>query len=1117
MALETTKPDQRTRHPLQDAIMADIRSRKHQLPQDPSDSALKTPRADEDDEAVKALTSQVESNMAIGNKRIPPPPLPFRDIEEIKFRQCVLATTLGHWFGAFHGKPLDYRISVGIDGGRFGQPKLCIRFDITKVLGKVIDAAQNYLQEYKTCEFVWTPGPGDIKDLRGFNWEDRHNYDEVDVPSKSLLNSLTADSDKKLFCVNFYSNFTEKLVIDGVEASSEVWKILKPKHPDVVGVLDEIAKGNSLISIWFLATPRLEDFINKSFIPFQHAVQYQLPTLYQYMDENGDYIVDLRTMEKIDVFQGGMYAKYPTKEIGEGKDKKRVIDMTRGPIAFHTLAEKHYFREPAEARLFTEVGAVREAQFQEGRVMHLAIRPHRVQLVRVGKMPPVTLSQGNTVKDIAPKIVPQKVKDEFKKTFKAYIFLTPDNTGFKETVPPGGEIINLDFGQIIYRGGKANFIRDSNSRPWFGRVVTPDPGAMAKTSADFCLQVTRPNSAELQLVNDSVDILDPKKMINVWLQPQFNDTPVTREIQAIRKLFDGRPELEIIRETIMGKPDMMGTRRLTDLTKGPSAAQLSINKQRRNQKKYQQYLDGYRSIIYDRQLAVLESATHISNLIQLVRGAPGSGKSLTIATLVYLLVVIGHKVLVVAPSNGAVDENAHKIHALKPEWLKNLKYLRLETVAEMKATATTVGDVRAHDPNEPTLSKAAQEQAADHDLDIFLGEVLAKAAELEVNQSEDLTTGVTSLACDYSQMREGKQSVKTFPIAASMPFRVEEIVAGICKPFEQYSESDVATMEREGTLDKAFKTVRNYKQLIQKVKDDVEPVSRAAQQFLVDIQRVLEERAIREADVLITTCTNSGWEDATGQFRATVVIIDEAAQATLATTLIPLTHYSRWDAAYIVGDEKQLAPTHVSAGKNEAGPNYGTSLFELMVAKGVNPIVLNMQFRMCPAISQWPSRYFYHGDLVDSELVKQDNPTRAAVREVSRIYGIRPGSEYFFIDVVNGRSRVEAQGTSLQNYPNADAILKLVKRLIDHGVRERQISILTYYRGQIKTIALRRDMDEPLAETVATVDSYQGQEADVTIIDLVAAAALSRTEGSYTGITSHLRNSNRLCVGATRG
>lgn len=39
----------------------------------------------------------------------------------------------------------------------------------------------------------------------------------------------------------------------------------------------------------------------------------------------------------------------------------------------------------------------------------------------------------------------------------------------------------------------------------------------------------------------------------------------------------------------------------------------------------------------------------------------------------------------------------------------------------------------------------------------------------------------------------------------------------------------------------------------------------------------------------------------------------------------------------------------------------------------------------------------------------------------------------------------------------------------------------------------------------------------MTIIEMVAAGSLSQTEGSYAGITSHLRKANRLCVGVTRG
>lgn len=46
-------------------------------------------------------------------------------------------------------------------------------------------------------------------------------------------------------------------------------------------------------------------------------------------------------------------------------------------------------------------------------------------------------------------------------------------------------------------------------------------------------------------------------------------------------------------------------------------------------------------------------------------GCSGFGKSMTITILVYLLVLVGYKVLIVAPSSGTIDKNVNRIYTSK--------------------------------------------------------------------------------------------------------------------------------------------------------------------------------------------------------------------------------------------------------------------------------------------------------------------------------------------------------------------------------------------------------------------------------------------------------------------
>ena len=82
------------------------------------------------------------------------------------------------------------------------------------------------------------------------------------------------------------------------------------------------------------------------------------------------------------------------------------------------------------------------------------------------------------------------------------------------------------------------------------------------------------------------------------------------------------------------------------------------------------------------------------------------------------------------------------------------------------------------------------------------------------------------------------------------------------------------------------------------------------------------------------------------------------------------------------GDSKQLAPTALSGMFNEFIANGKTSPLSLLVVKGFKTHLLDTQYRLSPACSSFPRTQFYDGQgLKDSDVVKQDNQVRQAVRE----------------------------------------------------------------------------------------------------------------------------------------
>ena len=108
------------------------------------------------------------------------------------------------------------------------------------------------------------------------------------------------------------------------------------------------------------------------------------------------------------------------------------------------------------------------------------------------------------------------------------------------------------------------------------------------------------------------------------------------------------------------------------------------------------------------------------------------------------------------------------------------------------------------------------------------------------------------------------------------------------------------------------------------------------------------------------------------------------------------------------------------------------------------------------------------------------------------------------IDVVNGVSRVQLNGTSLQIYANADRIATLVVQTLYQGVAPSQITVLVYYTGQLSLVAHKiettaktngRSWTLSAGDILSSVDSFQGEENEFVFIDVVTAHQHTQQKG----------------------
>ena len=265
------------------------------------------------------------------------------------------------------------------------------------------------------------------------------------------------------------------------------------------------------------------------------------------------------------------------------------------------------------------------------------------------------------------------------------------------------------------------------------------------------------------------------------------------------------------------------------------------------------------------------------------------------------------------------------------------------------------------------------------------------------------------------------------------------------------------------------------------------------------IESQMRDDILDRAQVLCCTCIGSGHELLDGR-RFVRVLIDEATQATEPATLVPLVRGAR--QAVLIGDHNQLPPTVIS--RRAEGGGLGRSLFERLVEMGLQPFVLNTQYRMHPSISLFPNSQFYGGILEDgvSESERMA-PSGLLWPDWDRPVAFLP---------VGGAEVLSPDGASKENPEEVSWVVKILIDLLNPGdLAISDIGIVTPYAGQVR--AIRDSIPESLQSVeVRTVDGYQGREKDVIIFSCVR----SNKDGNV-GFLSDARRLNVAITRARRG
>ncbi|ONK57202.1 uncharacterized protein A4U43_C10F17650 [Asparagus officinalis] len=572
----------------------------------------------------------------------------------------------------------------------------------------------------------------------------------------------------------------------------------------------------------------------------------------------------------------------------------------------------------------------------------------------------------------------------------------------------------------------------------------------------------------------------------------------------------------------------------------------------------------YRFKLNDSQLnAVLdclsESDQHGKNSIKLIRGPPGTGKTKTISSLLWAFLTKKCRTLSCAPTNTAIKEAALRLLRLVKESSSSKNCSLGDIVLFGNKSRMKINDDHSEiflDDRVSRLSKCFShltgwsyclismmnflENAISH-YEKYLEEVDKQEKEKKENEKKEKEKKEKEKKEKESIVRLTLKEFilkRFFTLAQGLSFCMRTLSMDL--PRSSTSEKNFSDMnlllegiDITGTLlrstditDKMLDEV--FKMSIEEEDCNIYELHhinegtatktklRRTRSICIQILRTLDSnlhlpntfdrQSIQNfclSGAIIIFCTSSSsfrLHNVEMEKPLECLVVDEAAQLKECECLIPL-QLSRIQHAIFIGDECQL-PAMV---KSQASENaaFGRSLFERLSSLGHKKHLLDVQYRMHPSISRFPSSNFYNDKVSDGPNVKCDSYRQCYLP--GPMYG-----PYSFINIAIGKEETDTNGRSLKNMIEVAVVLQILKNLYKStSTRGKQLSIgiISPYTAQICAIQEKlKNMyfsSSEFSVKVQSIDGFQGGEEDIVIISTVRY-----NKGGRVGFLSNLQRTN---------
>lgn len=298
---------------------------------------------------------------------------------------------------------------------------------------------------------------------------------------------------------------------------------------------------------------------------------------------------------------------------------------------------------------------------------------------------------------------------------------------------------------------------------------------------------------------------------------------------------------------------------------------------------------------------------------------------------------------------------------------------------------------------------------------------------------------------------------------------------------------------------------------IQKARDTINIINEWEQEMNSNQNYALNDIIMQSVNLVGATCIGINSQKRFSDLQFDVTIIDEAGQIQVHNALVPMSVSNK---LIMLGDHKQIPPMadpDVIETLNDRAIDtelYEKSLFEVMYVNlpDSNKQMLDTQFRMPGEIADIISEWFYEGKYLSAEI-------KRGVKSLIPAISDKP---FVIIDTSDSQNRFETEVkkgelTERHNDLECNIIVDICLMLKKQGFNFSEVGVISALKAQVNRIKekmIAAGFEKGIVnETVATLDSFQGQERKIILYSFTRSAKKS-SKATRVGFLTELRRLN---------